>query len=94
MELIKPDREWNQHKFPSESWKKRRKLFPSRSHTKDFLIGRNYQEGSPVGHQYTPQQVSLPSGSFAKDFFISQNNKATCTHIFWELNMQAQILYQ
>ena len=47
-----------------------------------------------MGHQHSPQQVILPCGSFTKDFLVSQNTKAICAYILWELNIHAQILYQ
>jgi len=46
IELIKPLRGWSQHKFPSETWRKRR-IFPSGSHiSKDFLVGQNCHQTS------------------------------------------------
>ena len=67
-------------------------IFPNRSHTKDFLVGQNYQENSSMGHQHTPWHIILLSRSF--DLLISQNTKVACAHILWELNIQAWIPYK
>ena len=52
--------------------KEKKKILPNGLHTiRDVLIGQNHQEDYLIGHQHTPQQVILPSGSYTKDFLES-----------------------
>ena len=83
--------------------KEKKTIFPNGLHTiKDFLEGQKHQDGSPVGHQHTSQQVILPNRWHTKYFYtylegieyavtdpiqVRKEEYRTCAHILGKLNM-------
>ena len=84
---------------PQWVMKEKKKIFSSEPYNiKNFFVGQNHRQYSLVSYfsQVTTHLVHISSENWKCKHrtYTSQNYQETCVNILYELNMQAQDLYQ